>query len=66
AISVALHLEIEGTMLTSCVAALGRFLSVKDPNVRYLALETLSRLALLPDVLDAIRHHQATVLASLK
>ena len=38
----------------------------QDPNIKYLALENLSRLALLPDVLEAIRHNQATVILSLK
>jgi hypothetical protein len=39
---------------------------LQDPNAKYLALETLSRLALVPDILEAIRHHQATVVESLK
>jgi AP-2 complex subunit alpha len=35
-------------------------------SLRYLALESFARLALLPDILVAIRHHQPTVLASLR
>ncbi len=38
----------------------------QEPNVKYLTLETLSRLALVPEILEAIRHHQGTVLQSLK
>ncbi len=48
------------------VANLGRFLSVKEPNIRYLALENLARLALVPEVLDAMRHHAVTITANLK
>jgi hypothetical protein len=38
----------------------------QEPNIRYLALETLTRLALIPDVNEAILSHQATVTANLK
>lgn len=31
---------------------------MQEPNIRYLALENLTRLALVPEVLDSIRPHQ--------
>jgi hypothetical protein len=31
---------------------------VQEPNIRYLALENLTRLALVPEVLESIREHQ--------
>ncbi|KAL6765658.1 adaptin N terminal region-domain-containing protein [Haematococcus lacustris] len=66
AISLALHLDPDTQLLTTCTSALGRFLSAKDANVRYLALDTLARLAQRPTSLEAIRHLQLTVLANLK
>jgi len=38
----------------------------QEPNAKYLALETLARLALIPEILEAIRVHQPTITASLK
>ncbi len=49
-----------------CACCCARVVALQEPNVKYLALETLARLALVPDILEAIRHHQATVVASLK
>jgi hypothetical protein len=31
---------------------------LQEPNIRYLALENLTRLALVPEVLESIRPHQ--------
>ena len=36
------------------------------PPLRYLALEALARLALMPDILMAVRHHLPTVTAALR
>lgn len=38
---------------TCCVLA-----CLQEPNIRYLALENLTRLALVPEVLESIREHQ--------
>ena len=49
---------------------LGRFISVKEPNIRYLGLEALGRFAQLEQLgdggLESIKKHQATVFVSLK
>jgi hypothetical protein len=39
---------------------------LQEPNIRYLALENMTRLALVPEVLESIRGHQDMVLANLK
>ncbi|KAG2452624.1 hypothetical protein HYH02_002861 [Chlamydomonas schloesseri] len=53
--------------LGSCLSLMGRYLAGKDPNAKYLALDSLARLAgAMPEVLEGVRHHQATVMASLK
>ena len=54
------------------ITLLGRFVSVREPNIRYLGLASMARLAHtaqregLDDISRAIRQHQATVLFSLK
>lgn len=45
---------------------LGKFISVREPNIRYLGLSTMAQLAQLEGSADAIKKHQATVLVSLK
>eukprot|EP00879_Flechtneria_rotunda_P008959 GHRR01009380.1.p1 GENE.GHRR01009380.1~~GHRR01009380.1.p1 ORF type:complete len:1159 (+),score=411.60 GHRR01009380.1:174-3479(+) len=66
AISLILALDLNRDLLATGVTNMGRFLSVKEPNIRYLALENLTRLALVPEVLESIRSHQSTILANLK
>lgn len=44
---------------------LGRFIAVKDPNIRYLGLDAMTRMAKL-DGSEAVQMHQSTVLESLK
>eukprot|EP00549_Striatella_unipunctata_P000558 CAMPEP_0118681924 /NCGR_PEP_ID=MMETSP0800-20121206/5207_1 /TAXON_ID=210618 ORGANISM="Striatella unipunctata, Strain CCMP2910" /NCGR_SAMPLE_ID=MMETSP0800 /ASSEMBLY_ACC=CAM_ASM_000638 /LENGTH=996 /DNA_ID=CAMNT_0006578271 /DNA_START=40 /DNA_END=3030 /DNA_ORIENTATION=- len=45
---------------------LGKFISVREPNIRYLGLMTMAKLAQLEGSTDGIKKHQATVLVSLK
>lgn len=45
---------------------LGKFISVREPNIRYLGLMTMAKLAQLEGNGDSIKKHQATVLVSLK
>jgi AP-2 complex subunit alpha len=44
---------------------LGRFIAVKDPNIRYLGLDAMTRMAKL-DGPEVVQMHQSTVLDSLK
>eukprot|EP00200_Dunaliella_tertiolecta_P006547 CAMPEP_0202346842 /NCGR_PEP_ID=MMETSP1126-20121109/5457_1 /ASSEMBLY_ACC=CAM_ASM_000457 /TAXON_ID=3047 /ORGANISM="Dunaliella tertiolecta, Strain CCMP1320" /LENGTH=1093 /DNA_ID=CAMNT_0048938303 /DNA_START=70 /DNA_END=3351 /DNA_ORIENTATION=- len=66
AIALAIHLDTDRALLNTCVTVLGKFLMTKEPNAKYLALETMARLALIPEILEAIRGHQPTITASLK
>lgn len=45
---------------------LGKFISVREPNIRYLGLMTMAKLAQLDGSSESIKKHQATVLVSLK
>lgn len=46
---------------------LGKFISVKEPNIRYLGLEALGRFAQQTDISDdSIKKHMSTVMVSLR
>jgi len=45
---------------------LGKFISVREPNIRYLGLMTMAKLAQLEGSADGVKKHQATVIVSLK
>lgn len=45
---------------------LGGYLTNKEPNMRYMSLETLSRLAISDLSREAVKKHQEVVLATLK
>jgi len=55
----------EPSLRSKAMNLLGRFISVREPNIRYLGLDAMSRLARLEGS-QAIRKHQSTVLISLK
>merc|ERR1719253_1602366 len=45
---------------------LGKFISVREPNIRYLGLMTMAKLAQIDGSVEGAKKHQATVLVSLK
>eukprot|EP01023_Acetabularia_acetabulum_P060661 TRINITY_DN72938_c0_g1_i2.p2 TRINITY_DN72938_c0_g1~~TRINITY_DN72938_c0_g1_i2.p2 ORF type:complete len:167 (+),score=40.42 TRINITY_DN72938_c0_g1_i2:216-716(+) len=65
-ISYCLGSEIDNDLLMKGVHILGDFLTGNEPNIKYLALENMARLAVVPDLFGAIKEKQAVVLASLK
>ncbi|KAI4304718.1 hypothetical protein MLD38_040193 [Melastoma candidum] len=66
ALSLVMHLDAEKEMMSQCVALLGKFIAVREPNIRYLGLENMTRMMLVTDVQDIIKRHQAQVITSLK
>lgn len=52
-------------LLDMAVSLLARFLTVRESNLRYLALENMGRLAQAPEVAAAVARHQKTVVACL-
>ncbi len=50
----------------SAIGILGRFISVREPNIRYLGLETMSRMAAIPESLPSVKRHLSTIQISLK
>jgi hypothetical protein len=62
--------QAQPALRNQALTLLGRFISVKEPNIRYLGLEALGRFAQLEQLgeggLEGIKKHQATVFVSLK
>ncbi|KAI8331004.1 adaptin N terminal region-domain-containing protein [Chlamydoabsidia padenii] len=66
AINLAIHLDSNSTICAQAAALLGRFISSKETNVRYLGLDTMAHLAACVDSLAPIKRHQETILMSLR
>ena len=64
AVALALALEADAELLGSSVALLGKFISVREPNIKYLGLENMVRLAEVPAVQDIISRWVARRLGS--
>ena len=67
AINLVIHLGHTTDLLPQACGLLGRFISIREANIRYLGLETMARLSVaLPETMDALKKHQSTILFSLK
>ncbi|TPX68547.1 hypothetical protein SpCBS45565_g02991 [Spizellomyces sp. 'palustris'] len=66
AINLAIHLDPESEIVVQASALLGRFISSKETNIRYLGLETMAHLAGFAESLDTVKKHQETIIQSLK
>ncbi|KAI9282538.1 adaptin N terminal region-domain-containing protein [Sporodiniella umbellata] len=66
AINLAIHLDSNSTICAQAASLLGRFISSKETNVRYLGLETMAHLAACVDSLEPVKRHQETILLSLR
>ncbi|KAF8427819.1 adaptin N terminal region-domain-containing protein [Tirmania nivea] len=66
AINLAIHLDTETGLMTQISVRLGRFISSRETNVRYLGLEAMTHLAARSDTLEPIKKHQSTIIGSLR
>ena len=66
AISIIIHSDSEPALLVRACNQLGQFLSHRETNLRYLALETMCLLATSEFSHEAVKKHQETVINSLK
>ncbi|KAI9090819.1 adaptin N terminal region-domain-containing protein [Phlyctochytrium arcticum] len=66
AINLAIHVDPDSDIVVQASALLGRFISSKETNIRYLGLETMSHLAGVSSSLGAVQRHQETIIQSLK
>lgn len=56
----------DAELLNLGLGLLARFLTVREANLRYLALENMGRLAQAPEVAEAVARHQKTVITCLQ
>jgi len=62
AVALALAMEADTELLQASVSLLGKFISVREPNIKYLGLENMVRLAEVPAVIDTIHRYGAATL----
>ncbi|KAL9252777.1 AP-2 complex subunit alpha-2-like protein [Drosera capensis] len=66
ALALVMHLDAEKEMMSQCVTLLGKFIAVREPNIRYLGLENMARMLMVTDMQDIIKRHQGQIITSLK
>lgn len=67
AIGLVIHYDNDPALLRQTGALLGRFISAKETNIRYLGLEAMSHLASLStETSNMVKKYQETVIISLK
>eukprot|EP01137_Pigoraptor_chileana_P004832 Opistho-2@47036 len=66
AIQVIIHIESETDLLIQSSNLLGKFLSSKETNLRYMALEAMTSLATVEFAHEPLKQHQPTVIAALR
>ncbi|CAB3359810.1 Hypothetical predicted protein [Cloeon dipterum] len=66
AISLIIHMDTEPNLLVRACNQLGQFLSNRETNLRYLALESMCLLATSEFSHDAVKKHQEVVILSMK
>eukprot|EP00750_Incisomonas_marina_P000502 INCI1040.1.p1 GENE.INCI1040.1~~INCI1040.1.p1 ORF type:complete len:829 (+),score=156.70 INCI1040.1:240-2726(+) len=69
AVNYIIHLagSVDRDLQVKAAELLGQYVGVRQPNIRYIALSSMARLAMLGNGLEAsIKKHQKTILFSLK
>ncbi|KAJ1987067.1 hypothetical protein GGI25_000189 [Coemansia spiralis] len=66
AINLGIHLDIDQGLMRECALLLGRFITSRETNVRYLGLETMAHLAAYIDTLEPVKAYQGVIIRSLR
>ena len=66
AINLVIHLDTEQDLMVQISSRLGRFISSRETNVRYLGLEAMTHFAARAETLDPIKRHQNIIIGSLR
>ena len=66
AINLVIHLDTEHELMMQISSRLGKFISSRETNVRYLGLDAMSHFAARSDTLDPIKRHLNIILGSLR
>ena len=65
AINLVTSMDFAHELMDPCVELLGKFLSMKEVNIKYLALNTLNSLAVMPDLRESIKVYENEVVNAL-
>ncbi|KAI1330683.1 adaptin N terminal region-domain-containing protein [Xylariaceae sp. FL0255] len=66
AINLIIHLDTEHALMKQISSRLGRFITSRETNIRYLGLEAMTHLAARAEDLEPIKQHQEVIVGSLK
>ncbi|KAK9450562.1 Clathrin/coatomer adaptor, adaptin-like protein [Limtongia smithiae] len=66
AVNLAIHMEVNMALMDKIVSRLCEFISSRETNLRYLGLDTMSRLSEKTADMEPIRKYQSTILGSLR
>ena len=65
-INLLIHLDTEHSLMMQISSKLGKFITSRETNVRYLGLEAMTHFAARADTLDPIKKHQNVIIGSLR
>jgi AP-2 complex subunit alpha len=66
AINLLIHLDSEHNLMMQISSKLGKFITSRETNVRYLGLDAMAHFAARADTLDPIKRHQNIIIGSLR
>ncbi|RVX73868.1 hypothetical protein B0A52_02758 [Exophiala mesophila] len=66
AINLVIHLGNEAGLLGQVPSKLGKFITSRETNVRYLGLDAMAHFAARSDSLEPIKRHQSIIIGSLR
>lgn len=66
AINLAIHLDSDATIVSAAAGLLGKYIHARETNVRYLALDAMTHLAVQSESLSAVKRHQDLIIRSLR
>jgi AP-2 complex subunit alpha len=66
AINLLIHLDSEHNLMMQISSKLGKFITSRETNVRYLGLDAMTHFAARADTLDPIKKHQNIIIGSLR
>ena len=66
AINLLIHLDTEHNLMMQISSKLGKFITSRETNIRYLGLDAMTHFAARADTLDPIKKHQNVIIGSLR
>lgn len=66
AINLAIHIAPDSSLVQESIDLLGKFISSKETNIRYVGLETMAHVAAFANSVDVLKSHQETISTSLQ